>query len=129
MKKEDGKIRSHIAIREATRTFPTWQAHVSQTGGHVIHGDTCDRGVIAISFYDIERVVRAYTPVRWVLKQPHFPEHDQFELSKRKKEAIYYNVILDLRQKDVAEIMGITTVSVGQYVELGFRQITDQLFA
>ena len=50
-------------------------------------------------------------------------------LSKRKKEAIYYNVICDMRQKDVAEVMGITTVSVGQYVESGFMQFAEEYFS
>ena len=49
-------------------------------------------------------------------------------LSPRKKEAIYYNVILDMKQKDVAEKMGITTVSVGQYVESGFAQVAKEYF-
>lgn len=49
-------------------------------------------------------------------------------LSKRKREAIYYNVIMDMRQKDVAEVMGITTVSVGQYVESGFIQFAEEYF-
>jgi DNA-directed RNA polymerase specialized sigma24 family protein len=50
------------------------------------------------------------------------------KLSPRKQEAIYYNVILDMKQKDVAEKMGITTVSVGQYVESGFSQIAKEYF-
>jgi DNA-directed RNA polymerase specialized sigma24 family protein len=48
-------------------------------------------------------------------------------LSKRKKEAIFWNVILDKKQKDVAKIMGITTVSVGQYVQAGFEQLVGDL--
>jgi len=50
-------------------------------------------------------------------------------LSPRKKEAIYYNVICDMKQKDVAKIMGITTVSVGQYVESGFAQVAKEYFS
>lgn len=129
MKKDTGKVKSHIAIREATRDFATWQALVTQTGSYIIEGDTADRGVIAISFYDIIKVIDAYTPEYWKSnKYPVFPLRDAFELSARKKEAIYYNVIRDLKQKDVAAIMGITTVSVGQYVESGFLQITNKLF-
>lgn len=33
-----------------------------------------------------------------------------------------------MKQKDVADIMGITTVSVGQYVESGFLQIAEEYF-
>jgi len=51
------------------------------------------------------------------------------ELAPRKREAIFYNVILDMKQKDVAKIMGITTVSVGQYVEAGCIQLAKRYFA
>ena len=49
-------------------------------------------------------------------------------LSKRKKEAVYWNVIRDYKQKDVAEIMEITTGSVNQYVEQGMLQIAQSLW-
>lgn len=50
--------------------------------------------------------------------------HDSLEaLSPRKREAVYLNVILDWKQKDVAKQMNITTVSVGQYVEAAFEQL------
>jgi DNA-directed RNA polymerase specialized sigma24 family protein len=45
------------------------------------------------------------------------------ELAPRKREAVEWNVIHDLKQKDVAKKMGITTVTVGQYVEHAFRQL------
>jgi DNA-directed RNA polymerase specialized sigma24 family protein len=51
------------------------------------------------------------------------------KLSPRKREAVFYNVILDKKQKDVAEIMDITTVSVGQYVEQGMLQLSEEYFA
>ncbi len=50
-------------------------------------------------------------------------------LSPRKREAVFYNVILDKKQKDVAEIMGITTVSVGQYVEQAMIQLSEAYFS
>lgn len=49
-------------------------------------------------------------------------------LSPRKKEAVFYNVIMDMKQKDVAEIMNITTVSVGQYVEQAMLQVAKELW-
>lgn len=49
-------------------------------------------------------------------------------LSKRKKEAVFYNVICDMKQKDAAAIMGITTVSVGQYVEQSMLQMAKELW-
>ena len=50
------------------------------------------------------------------------------KLAPRKRQAIFYNVILDMKQKDVAKIMGITTVSVGQYVEAGTIQLAKEYF-
>jgi DNA-directed RNA polymerase specialized sigma24 family protein len=49
-------------------------------------------------------------------------------LAPRKQEAFYLNVICDMKQRDVAEKMGITTVSVGQYVEQAMLQIADVYF-
>lgn len=37
-------------------------------------------------------------------------------LAQREREAFFLNVVLDLKQQDTADIMGISTVSVGQYV-------------
>jgi len=51
------------------------------------------------------------------------------ELAPRKREAIWLNVIEDKKQKDVAKIMKITTVSVGQYVEAGMIQLAKRYFA
>ena len=51
------------------------------------------------------------------------------DLSPRKREAVFYNVILDWKQRDVAKKMGITTVSVGQYVEQAMIQLSERYFA
>jgi len=51
------------------------------------------------------------------------------KLSKRKKEAFLYNIIYDKRQEDVAKIMGVTTVTVGQYVEAAAIQLSKRYFA
>lgn len=51
------------------------------------------------------------------------------ELSPRKRQAVFYNVILDQKQKDVAKKMEITTVSVGQYVEQAMLQLSEEYFA
>jgi len=50
------------------------------------------------------------------------------KLSPRKKQAVFYNVIMDEKQKDVAARMGITTVSVGQYVEQAMLQVAKDLW-
>jgi hypothetical protein len=78
--------------------------HVTRTGDHVIY-----RGDVGISFWDLHRGIT--------------------ELSPRKREALFYNVILDWKQRDVAERMGITTVSVGQYVEQACLQLAEEYFA
>jgi len=51
------------------------------------------------------------------------------DLAPRKREAFFFNVILDWKQKDVAEKMGITTVSVGQYVDAACMQLAKRYFA
>jgi DNA-directed RNA polymerase specialized sigma24 family protein len=51
------------------------------------------------------------------------------DLSDRKKEAFYYHVIRDMRQQDVADIMGVTTVTVGQYVDAACRQLAKRYWA
>jgi hypothetical protein len=68
-----------------------------------------DKIIIAISFWDLYGGLQT--------------------LSKRKREAVFYNVILDWKQRDVAERMGITTVSVGQYVEQAMLQLSQRYFA
>lgn len=65
--------------------------------------------IISISFWDLQGALA--------------------KLAKRKREAVFYNVILDKKQKDVAEIMEITTVSVGQYVEQAMIQLSKKYFA
>jgi DNA-directed RNA polymerase specialized sigma24 family protein len=56
-------------------------------------------------------------------------QHGLDKLSPRKREAVYLNVIRDMKQKDAAAIMGITTVSVGQYVEQAMIQLAEHYFA
>ena len=94
----------HRILREVFRHYLEFEALVSQTGVNVI-----EYGQYTISFYDLQSALA--------------------KLSKRKQEAILYNVIYDMKQKDVAEIMNITTVSVGQYVESGMIQVAKHYFA
>jgi DNA-directed RNA polymerase specialized sigma24 family protein len=80
--------------------------------GYFVHDDDgkiIAQHIVTLSFWDLHRGVK--------------------NLSDRKKEAFFYNVILDKKQKDVAKIMGITTVSVGQYVEQAMLQLSEQHFA
>lgn len=101
----DKKTKQHRYLREALRHYHEFEQLFVQTGQISISGPD----QIEISFLDLKNGLN--------------------RLSKRKREAIYYNVILDMRQKDVADIMGITTVSVGQYVESGFIQFAEDYFA
>lgn len=90
---------------------------VSDTGNHVIdHGyfvynddGTKSKVAVSISFWDLFEGLK--------------------ELSPRKREAVWYNVILDQKQRDVAKKMSITTVSVGQYVEQAMIQLSERYFA
>lgn len=90
---------------------------MSDTGNHVIdHGyfvynddGTKSKVAVSISFWDLFEGLK--------------------ELSPRKREAVWYNVILDQKQRDVAKKMSITTVSVGQYVEQAMIQLSERYFA
>ena len=96
--------KQHRVLREALRHYKELEDLFIRTGTVVISHSGLD-----ICFLDLQKALN--------------------KLSARKKEAIYYNVILDMKQKDVAKVMGITTVSVGQYVESGFAQIAKEYFA
>lgn len=118
----------HKILREAYRHWPEFKALVtystpdppsgkygnqqmvmnSQRGDlkHVI-----EYGGITLSFFDLERALV------------------EARLAPRKREAFFWNVLMDMKQKDVAEKMGITTVSVGQYVEQAMLQIAEVYFA
>ena len=111
-------IPAHRILREVYRHYTEYRQWVSDTGSSVIEhgyfiynedGTIKDRIMVTISFWDL---------------------HDALnKLSKRKREAVFYNVILDWKQRDVATRMGITTVSVGQYVEQAMLQLSERYFA
>ena len=112
-------IPKHRVLREVLRHYTEYRELVNQDGrshviryGYWVHdrrGRRKKKELVEISFWDLHQGLR--------------------ELAPRKREAIFYNVILDMKQKDVAKIMGITTVSVGQYVEAGCLQLAKQYFA
>lgn len=81
---------------------------VIEYGYFVKEGDKLRRVYVTLSFWDLQGALK--------------------DLSPRKREAVFHNVILDKKQKDVAEIMGITTVSVGQYVEQAMLQLSETYF-
>lgn len=106
----------HRILREVLRHYTEYRTHVANTGDHVIqhgywvHPEDGEKYKVSVtlSFWDLHRGIK--------------------ELSPRKREALFYNVILDQRQRDVAEKMGITTVSVGQYVEQACLQLAEEYF-
>ena len=93
----------HRILREVLRNYSVFEAYCAQFGQY----DVSHRG-ITINFLDLQNCLK--------------------KLSKRKKEAVFYNVIQDMKQKDVAAVMGITTVSVGQYVEQACLQVAKELW-
>lgn len=109
----------HRILREVLRHYTEYRELVNEDGRlHVIDygywvynedGTRKQKEDVSISFWDL------YDGLK--------------ELAPRKREAIFYNVILDMKQKDVAKIMGITTVSVGQYVEAGTIQLAKKYFS
>lgn len=117
--KPTAPIPKHRILREVLRHYIEYRElvnsdgrlHVIDHGYWVYHEDGTRnfKEEVSLSFWDLHNGLQ--------------------ELAPRKREAIFYNVILDMKQKDVAEIMGITTVSVGQYVEAGTIQLAKQYFA
>lgn len=91
-------------LREIYRHYVDFKDYCSRTGQYFI-----EYGPITISLLDLQYGID--------------------KLSARKREAFYYNVIRDMKQKDVAAIMDITTVSVGQYVEQAMLQLSERYFA
>lgn len=117
-KKPTEPLQLHRVLREVLRHYTEYRELVNQDGrysvidyGYWIYNedDTRKRKIdISISFWDLYKGLK--------------------ELAPRKREALWWNVILDEKQKDVAERMGITTVSVGQYVEAATEQLARDYF-
>ena len=93
----------HKILREVYRHYSDFYDYYRLQGG----SDTITYKGITISFLDLKRVIQ------------------QTDLSDRKMQAFVLNVLEDKKQKEVAEIMNITTVSVGQYVDAACRQLSE----
>jgi DNA-directed RNA polymerase specialized sigma24 family protein len=93
-----------LALREALRHYPELRQLMESEGKHVIeaHG-------IQISLWDLRRGIDALSP--------------------RKRQALELNVTRDLKQRDVARIMGISVPTVGQYVLAAIEQLARDYFA
>lgn len=92
----------HKIVREVLRHYLELEQHCKDTGSWVF-----EYGDYRISFLDLQGCLK--------------------DLSPRKKEAVFYNVILDWKQARVAALMGIKTVTVGQYVEQACQQIESRI--
>ncbi len=114
-----------LILREAYRNYLTFKQYVTDTGRDVIEyavPESEDSEVwvpISICFSDLERALKLF-------KDGTVAENTI--LSSRKEQAFLLNVIMDQRQEDVAEQMGITTVSVGQYVKQACLQLSEYYF-
>lgn len=118
----------HLILREAYRHYLTYRYLLAI--GEVedvieysvpVSSDEPDKVVpITISFTDLERALK--------IMNDGLAKGDGTVLSTRKEQAFYLNVIRDMKQKDVAEQMGITTVSVGQYVDQAMLQLAEYYF-
>jgi DNA-directed RNA polymerase specialized sigma24 family protein len=108
-----------VVLREVLRHYTEYRELVNQDGRHHViehgywiynpDGTKKRKEQVTISFWDLYKGLK--------------------ELAPRKREAIFYNVILDEKQDDVGKRMGITTVSVGQYVKAGCLQLSTQYFS
>lgn len=112
------KLKRHRILREVIRDYLSLKAQTLEEGQWEIHlhdlpswcSEEWDSSIteFSINFNDLKNCLAS--------------------LSARKKEAVFYNVILDMKQKEVAKIMGITTVSVGQYVDQAMVQIAKEMW-
>lgn len=114
--RQAGAIPPHRILRDMLRHYTEFRELVNNGGDHVLEHSymvrdedgTTRKETISVSFWDLHRGIK--------------------ELAPRKREALFYNVIMDEKQKDVARRMGITTVSVGQYVEAATKQLAKYHF-
>ena len=111
-------IALHRILREVLRHYIEYRELVTHDGrsdiidyGYWVYNEDGTRNHkedVSISFWDLHRGIK--------------------ELAPRKREALWWNVICDEKQKDVAKRMGITTVSVGQYTEAACIQLSKNYF-
>lgn len=98
----------------------------SNDRGLISSAVTCDHGIIDYGYYIYDDTDQIRDKVSITLS--FWDLHGSLKrLSARKREAVFYNVILDWKQKDVADRMQISTVSVGQYVQAAMEQLAVAL--
>lgn len=107
-------LRKYLTLKDACAAVGEFTIEVCAIGGCINPKEGAMRGhdgecqIVGINFLDLQNCLK--------------------RLSKRKKQAVFWNVICDQKQKDVAARMGITTVSVGQYVEQAMLQVAKDLW-
>jgi DNA-directed RNA polymerase specialized sigma24 family protein len=125
--KKEPKQQRHKILREAYRHLDQFKALATDSNPDPASGKYGQSGRVINAQYGGLKDVIEYKGI----ELSYFDLKDALnkaQLAPRKREAFYYNVLLDMKQRDVAEIMKITTVSVGQYVEQAMLQIAEVYF-
>ena len=133
-KKHVDPVPLHRVLREVYRHYLEFRAVVTAPTGDSSDGKstssvTADNGIIDYGYwlYDLDgKTITGKTHITLSFWDLH---RNLNKLSNRKREAVFHNVILDKLQREVAKEMGITTVSVGQYVDAAMRQLADEYFS
>ena len=120
------KIPRHKIIRELLRHYLEFRELVLGYGAqeegadgrkHVLEhsywiynedGTKKEKDTVSLSFWDLQEGIN--------------------EISPRKREALFLHVIMDMKQKDAADIMGITPIVCGQYSIAAAQQLAKKYF-
>lgn len=132
--KRTERIPVHRILREVYRHYYEFESYVSLTGNHVIdYAYPLYKEFVSVDDDTGEEIIEVEVVERIPISISFFDLRDAIEnpnvLSERKRQAVMLNVIRDMKQKDVAKLMGITTVSVGQYVEQAMLQLAEDQFS
>lgn len=121
----------HLILREAYRHYLVWGDLIAFGDGKTMHvSDVLTYNIpkeagsdemvsITVSYHDLARALTRLGDQKNTVGTV---------LSARKEQAFYLNVIRDMKQKEVADLMKITTVSVGQYVDQACLQLAEYYF-
>lgn len=112
-KRRNKEFQRHKVLIEIYKHYIDLQDFYMRTGQDIIE--------IPAGYYKnvTESITISFTDLKYGLDS----------LSPRKKEAFLYHVIYDKKQKEVAEMMGITTVTVGQYTNAASENLCKRYFA
>ncbi len=132
----------YLILRELYRHYLDYSDHYQRTGHDILVGGTHDqdcewrkRLIRTNKKIDHEKRVKdapctcGFSQTGPVMISFLELRNSLRNLSKRKKEAVWWNVIMDQTQIEVAGIMGIKEVTVGQYVKSAMIKIAAEYFA